>query len=117
MIAEIKISGVPVTALPYNQVYGFLITLASLLTSTSRHRDGESKTEYENAVARIDYHLMEALWDTARDFTLRDQLSFWGDWTIRLSGTPEHYFYLEAREKAKRLQAREAQNSANSPAS
>ena len=40
--------------------------------------------------------------ETARDFTLTEQGSWFGDFTVRLDGTPDHYYHIEAHERAER---------------
>ena len=43
--ADVALNGAPVTALPYQQVYGFLWTIASLVASTNRKPHDGSRTE------------------------------------------------------------------------
>lgn len=89
---------VPVTALPYSDVYGFLQTVASLVASTERPKyahlpDGE--TEYEGALSAIKYQLANAMWSTLNNYTLGEPS--WTELEVRLSGTPDHYYRIEAQ--------------------
>jgi hypothetical protein len=100
--AEITIDGVPVTALPYENVYGFLVTIASLVTSTSRRPHDGPKTEYEAALSDIQYKLMDAMWRTSRDYTLTEQSTWFWDFKVRLCGTPDLYYAMESHARGER---------------
>jgi len=95
--AHVVLDCVPVTALPYHAVRGFLGTIAS-----SSHG---GKTEYENAMSVIDHDLAETMWGVLSDYTLTEPTSG-GELAVRLSGTPDHYYHIEANERAERIRAR-----------
>ena len=104
VIAEIELDAFPVTALPYSHIRGFLSGLAGLLTKIKRPDDG-GKSEYEQATSNIENALSEAMWDVVSDYTLSEQHSFWGDFTVRIDGTPEQYYHMEGCETAERMRA------------
>jgi hypothetical protein len=107
VFAHIALDRVPVTALPCQQVHWFLSTIAGLVTSDSRKRQG--KTEYEFALSRIDYQLAETMWSTLNNYTLGEPTM--SELEVTLSGTPDRYYQIEAHERTKRMQAQAEQNS------
>jgi hypothetical protein len=86
-------------------VSGFLHTIAALVTSFERKLyDSDAVTEYELAKHAIEYSLVETMWDALTDYTLGEPVG--NELEVRLRGTPERYYEIEADERAKRLRAR-----------
>jgi hypothetical protein len=89
---EITIDRVPPTMLPYSVVYGFLQSIASLVTSAHRPKypgnTAYAKTEYQHAMSEIRTAISELMWNMHRDDDWFSELQ------IELSGTPDHYYRL-----------------------
>jgi len=88
---EITIDRIPPTVLPYSDVYGFLQTVASLVTSTERPKYShlpEGETEYEHALSVIQAAITEVMWN------MHDKDNWWPELKVELSGTPDHYYHL-----------------------
>jgi hypothetical protein len=45
------------------------------------------------------------MWDVLRDYTLEEPMA-WHELAVRLSGTPDRYYQIEAHEREKRMSAR-----------
>ncbi|MGH6736731.1 MAG: hypothetical protein ACRECX_11720 [Methyloceanibacter sp.] len=91
---EITIDGVPPTTLPYSAVYGFLSTVASLVTSTQKPKYAHlpnGETEYDHALSTIRSAMTELMWNThSGDHE-------WAELNVRLSGYPEYYYRVLQR--------------------
>jgi hypothetical protein len=88
---EITIDRIPPTELPYSRVYGFLQTVASLVTSTEKPKYShtpDGATEYENALSDIRAAITEHMWG------MHDNDNWFSELQLRLSGTPDHYYHL-----------------------
>jgi len=88
---EITIDGVPPTVLPYSDVYGFLSTVASLVTSRKKPKYAHlpnGETEYDDAMSNIRTAMTELMWNT------HSEGDGWTELRVRLSGTPDHYYDL-----------------------
>jgi hypothetical protein len=112
VFADVALDRVPVTALPYQRLYCFLGTIASLVTSTDRKPHDGGRTEYEEALSAIDHQLAETMWGALNDYTLGEPT--FCELEVRLLGTPDRYYHIEAHERAERMQARADQNSRQS---
>lgn len=91
---EVTIDGVPATALPYSDIFGFLSTVASLVMSATKPKYSHlpnGETEYDHALSSITTAMAELMWNTQSTDDDRAELS------IRLSGTPDHYYDLLRR--------------------
>jgi hypothetical protein len=109
---DIALDRVPVTALPYQRLYCFLGTIASLVTSTDRKPHDGGRTEYEEAVAAIDHQLAETMWNALNNYTLGEPTL--SELEVRFSGTPDRYYHIEGHERAERMRARTDQRSRQS---
>lgn len=106
---EITINAVPPTVLPYSDVYGFLSTVASLVTSRSKPKYAHlpnGETEYDDALSSIRTAMAELMWNT------RSEADAWTELSIRLSGTPDHYYELLQHRMKRDMQGAQAPSQA-----
>jgi hypothetical protein len=78
-------------AISFSNLYGFLLLLASLLTSRQKQSQLAKVSEYDYAVAHIKDQMLETLWNAHKD----DFPSL----EIEISGTPDRYFLIEQRQR------------------
>lgn len=87
---EVNFNRIPPRILPFSDVYGFLATVASLVTSTKKEAVSVGKmSEYENAVSDIKFFMLEAVWQIGDD---PDDLG--PDLSVSFSGRPDRYYEL-----------------------